>query len=159
MVISNEPATENQLRRLSRLGYAPDHPLTQGDAEHLIEHFEQRPEQPGGSAQAMFHEAHDLRLAVEAARQSNAQDLAAAIARRQQFWMDTCREPSNMHSRSAQILELYMKHGCRFLTPTTEEAQEILDALDAAMLFWDRDYPQLFYQTLELNFPSLVNRR
>jgi hypothetical protein len=30
-----------------------------------------------------------------------------------------------------------------------------LDALDAAMGSWDRDYPQLFYQALELNFPEL----
>jgi hypothetical protein len=61
-----------------------------------------------------------------------------------------------MQARSASTLDLYMKHGCRFVTPTHEQVQEILDALDVASPFWDRDNAEIFYQTLELNFPELV---
>jgi len=43
--------------------------------------------------------------------------------------------------------------GLRQVAP--DQAQVILDALDAAMGSWDTDYPQLFYQALELNFPEL----
>jgi hypothetical protein len=36
--------------------------------------------------------------------------------------------------------------------------QHILDALDSAAPFWDKEHPELFYQTLQLNFPELVRR-
>ena len=39
-----------------------------------------------------------------------------------------------------------------------EQVQEVLDALDSALPVWDREHPELFYQTLELNFPQLVKR-
>jgi hypothetical protein len=34
----------------------------------------------------------------------------------------------------------------------------VLDALDGAMPLWDKEHPELFYQTLEINFPELVRR-
>ncbi len=83
-------------------------------------------------------------------------DLGAALAKRQEFWMDTCRDPGKMQAASPEILDLYMKHGCRFLAPTHGQVQEIFDALDSAMPAWDRDHPELFYQTLELNFRELL---
>jgi hypothetical protein len=61
-----------------------------------------------------------------------------------------------MHSASVRALELYSHHGCRFCTPTQSEVQEVLAALDGAMPDWEREHPELFYQTLELNFPELV---
>jgi hypothetical protein len=91
--------------------------------------------------------------------QAARQELELAIARRQGFWMDTCREVTQMHLASKEVLELYQQHGCRFSAPKPAEAQQILDALDSAMPCWDMDHPALFYQTLELNFPELVRHR
>lgn len=170
---TDEPATDCQIRHLQQLGCKPDHPLTKGEAAHLIRDYEEHPgriktARESAVAEADPHEALHLHEAVEQARVAattgvpgparSSQPLDQAMTRRQEFWQDTCREPPTMHHRSAQVFDLYMKHGCRFLTPTTEQAQEILDALDAAMATWDRDYPHLFYQTLEMNFPSLVAR-
>jgi hypothetical protein len=36
------------------------------------------------------------------------------------------------------------------------QVQHILDALDAALPNWEREHPDLFYKTLELNFPELL---
>jgi hypothetical protein len=77
-------------------------------------------------------------------------------AERREFWLDTCREITEMHHASARVLELYRHHGCRFCAPTQSEVQEVLEALDTAMTNWEREHPELFYQTLELNFPLLV---
>jgi hypothetical protein len=63
-----------------------------------------------------------------------------------------------MQIASVQIFELYQNHGCRFFSPNREQVQEILDALDVALPLWDKDHPELFYQTLELNFPTLAKR-
>ena len=57
------------------------------------------------------------------------------------------------------MIELYRKFGCRYDPPTQRQVQEILEALDPAMPFWDRDHPELFFQTLELNHPGLLRRR
>ncbi len=169
---ADEPATEIQLSQLRRFGYKPDHALARGDAAHLISDFEAHPECEARLSQGPVHDAtklqvYRLRVAVVEATQAVAtadqqslvncqNELSLAMVRRREFWLDTCREPGRMHSASADVLELYMKHGCRFVEPTHEEVQEILDALDSAMPFWDRDYPQLFYQTLELNRPELL---
>ena len=169
---TNEPATENQLSHLRQFGYEPDHRLTKGEAAHLIQDFEQHPERQNawaekGIREATKHEAQRLRAGVEDARRAAAQadqarseplqhDLALAIASRLEFWMDTCRNPTEMRTRSAQVFDLYMKHGCRFFAPGGEQVQEILDALDSAMASWESDRPELFYQTLELNFRELL---
>ena len=75
---------------------------------------------------------------------------------RKEFWADTCREMTQMHIASKEVMDLYRKHGCRFCEPTLGQVDEVLKALDSAMPFWDRVHPELFYQTLELNFPELV---
>jgi hypothetical protein len=169
---TDEPASENQLSHLRQFGYEPDHRLTKGEAAHLIQDFEQNPQRQhawmeAGIHEGTRHEAQGLRTQVEAARRALAQaeqersqlleyDLSLAVTRRQQFWMDTCREPTEMRTRSAQVFELYMKHGCRFVAPAPEQTQEVLDALDAAMPAWEAEHPELFYQALELNFRELV---
>ncbi len=80
-------------------------------------------------------------------------------AKRQEFWLDTCRGMAHMQVACAQIQILYRKHGCRFAEPTPQQVRDILDALDRAMPHWEQEHPELFYQTLELSFPELVIRR
>ena len=80
-------------------------------------------------------------------------------ARRQEFWLDTCRGVAHMHLACAQIQELYRKYGCRFAEPTLQQVRGILDALDGAMPKWESEHPELFFQTLELSFPELVIHR
>src|SRR4029453_5332581 len=75
-----------------------------------------------------------------------------AVVRRRQFWSDTCRNPSEMRMRSTQALELQRSYGSRFSSPSLQQVQGILNALDAALPSWERDHPELFFQTLELNF-------
>lgn len=79
-------------------------------------------------------------------------------AERQEFWLNTCREVTQMQHFSQPVLEFYQKHGCRFTAPSRQQVQDVLDALDAAMPRWEKEHPELFYQTLELNFPELVRR-
>ena len=85
-----------------------------------------------------------------------AQPVPARSTERQEFWADTCREMREMRLGSQQCIELYRKFGCRFCTPTLEQAQHVISALDSAVPAWETTYPELFYQTLELNFPELV---
>jgi hypothetical protein len=173
MTTTNEPATDSQLTRLRQLGCEPDHRLTKDEALHLIlelkHHPEKQHDRPEAGHPETKAEAWRLRREVEAARdavrtaresekRSAEYELSAAIARRLEFWTDTCREPGKMRSRSGcpQVFDLYMKHGCRFAEPARGHVQEILDALDGAAPFWDRDHPELFYQTLEMNFGELL---
>src|SRR5215831_5876877 len=79
--------------------------------------------------------------------------------KRREFWLDTCRGFAHVKFACAQIQELYRKHGCRFAEPTVEQIRGILDALDGAMPNWEKEHPELFYQTLELSFPELVIHR
>jgi hypothetical protein len=174
---TEQPATWKQIRYLKRAGYKSDHPLTKAEAAELITKL-------GGPAQAQQlapvleasgvdrskHEAYELRLAVEKAKEklksagednsaASAQlDLALAVSRRQRFWIDTCCDPRQMQAASGQVVDFYRKFGCRFDLPTSKAVQEILAALDSAMPTWERDHPALFYQTLELNFPHLLRR-
>src|SRR5216684_3489019 len=134
---TDEPATESQLSHLRRFGYQPQHPLTKGEAAHLIRGFGEHPEREQASAGNVVREitkrqAHLLRQAVEETRRvlsKAAEDqveklqhsLALATAKRQQFWLDTCRDPRQMQDHSAQVLDLYMKYGCRFIAPSCEQ--------------------------------------
>jgi hypothetical protein len=77
---------------------------------------------------------------------------------RQEFWVDTCREITHMHATSKLAIDFYRQFGCRFCEPTHAQVDEVLAALDAAMPEWDSLHPELFYKTLELNFPELVRR-
>jgi hypothetical protein len=77
---------------------------------------------------------------------------------RQELWIDTCREVTQMHIVSQVVLQRYQKHGCRFTVPSRQQVQDVLDALDSAMPMWENEHSELFYQTLELNFPELLRR-
>jgi hypothetical protein len=90
---------------------------------------------------------------------SDPSDSASTELNRLEFWIDTCREVTEMRIRSPQVLELYQKQGCCFLAPTYDQVRVVLNALDAAMKGWELQHPELFYQALELNFPELVRRR
>ena len=79
-------------------------------------------------------------------------------AERQEFWINTCQEVMHMQICSQQVLDFYQKHGCRFAVPSRQQVQDVLDALDAALPHWEKEHPELFYQTLELNFPELLRR-
>jgi hypothetical protein len=81
-----------------------------------------------------------------------------ALIEREDFWADTCREITQMQHASHEVVELYRKFGCRFCTPGRQHVQYVLTALDSAAAGWDKEHPELFYQTLELNYPELVKR-
>jgi hypothetical protein len=85
-------------------------------------------------------------------------DVVSTGASRAEFWQDTCREVKEMHFGSVQVFELYQRYGCRFFSPSHAQVEEVLIALDSAMPLWDRDHLELFYQTLQLNFPDLARR-
>ncbi len=172
------PATWKQLRHLSNLGYKPDHHLTKSEASDLICRLEGKERKPqkaatlveAGVTATASSGAYQFRVNAEKARDTLAQDehgqpqdsqhrLGSAIAKRQEFWLDTCCDVAQMHVGSKQVLDLYRKYGCLFHTPTHCQVQEVLDALDSAMPLWDRDHPHLFYETLGLNFPELLRRR
>lgn len=172
---TDEPATWKQLKYLKQVGYQPDRPLTKTEAAALINNFGGHPEALVAVAkedpsEVAKHEARRLRITVENARRAVSEakkdeaaksqtDLALAIARRQEFWIDTCRDAGRMLPASVQVHDLYQKFGCRFEPPTHCEVQYILDALDSAAPHWDKDHPELFYQTIELNFPQLLRRK
>jgi hypothetical protein len=83
---------------------------------------------------------------------------AASKITREEFWADTCREMTQMLHSSQKVIDLYRHYGCRFCAPTYEQVHHVLTALDSAITSWETDHPELFYQTLELNFPELVRR-
>jgi len=165
------------MQHLQEFGYNPDHPLNRDEAARLLHELETTMQvktavnKHGGAAGApssrqTAFDFHARVMSLSGGREGDgsgehhsAWALHEAVQRRQHFWMDACREPALMVHRSPQAIELYMQHGCLFVTPAPSQVQEILDALDASMQCWDRDYPQLFFQTLELNFPHLRARR
>ena len=103
--------------------------------------------------------AYALRQAVESARREGRRDkVLPAAHRRLQFWTDACREVLVMQAPCSQVLELHQRHGCRFCVPAPRQIEYILDALDAALPAWDREHPELFFTTLELNYPELLRR-
>ena len=171
----DEPATENQLGHLRQLGYEPDCPLTKGEASQLIRDLEALPAGEVATTRRDALEmarlsAYRLRVTVETARRAAKQGagrelenprhaLEVAVAERQEFWADTCSESDKLHLVSTQVLALHKKYGCRFAVPSCAQVQAILDALDSAIPVWDRDHPELFYQSLELNFPELLRHQ
>jgi hypothetical protein len=175
MTWTDEPATRKQIMSLREYGYKPDHPLTKTEASEIIVRLGGQPE-PGTTAPAI-HPAllpvgpYRLRLNVQNAQRaidagetnyggcSREELLTRAITERREFWRDTCCEVTQMHHASPQVTELYRKFGCRYDPPTQHQVQEILEALDPAMPSWDRDHPELFFQTLELNHPELLRQR
>jgi hypothetical protein len=171
-----EPATWKQLRYLRQLGHKPDRHLTKTAATELIQSLggEIAPvvttvpeavvhQLPKQDAFLLKQEVQQAAGVVSEAKRENIamaqQDLAIAISKRQMFWIDTCRDPTRMQAACGQVLDFYRKHGCRFEAPSHKQVQEVLSALDSAVPSWDRDHPELFYQTLELNFPEMAKRR
>jgi hypothetical protein len=171
---TDQPATWKQLRYLKRVGHKPDRALTKTEASELIAKLGGPAEKLASVAEPHAHEtskhdAYELRLQVEEAKQrvaeaepfgrANAElNLALTVSKRQRFWVDTCCNPTQMQAASGQVVDFYRRFGCRFDTPTSRVVQEILDALDSAMPTWERDHPALFYQTLEMNFSHLLRR-
>ncbi len=171
----DEPATENQLGHLRQLGYEPDHPLTKGEAASLIGDLqgftEGRPRLTArDDLELASLSAYRLRLRVEDVRRSIAgapgqptqilqQTLEQAVVERQQFWADTCSGTDKLHPVPPQAVALHHVYGKSFAVPTGQQVQAILDSLDEAMGSWDKDHPELFYQTLELNFPDTLRYR
>jgi len=81
---------------------------------------------------------------------------AAGGSARVEFWADTCREVTDMRVATKEVIDLYRIYGCRFCAPSQSQVQNVLDALDSAMPQWEKEHRELFYQTLELNYPELV---
>ncbi len=168
----DQPATEQQLRYLEEHGQVLEHQLTRAEAAALIRQIREHPVgymEPGAKEidEQARREAFGLRVALEEAKRGAGETLAGAeimasavaqaMGRRLEFWLDTCREVTEIHHMaSTQVFKFYQTHGCRFSQPAREQVQEVLDALDAAMPTWEKDHPELFYQTLELNFPQLL---
>ncbi len=170
------PATWKQLRYLSHHGYKPEHILTKSEASELIRKFGGDPDalatvMAGDTQEVAAQEtAGHHWAAIESARKAVAEcrkeemekrqrELDFALAKRQDFWVETCQGPGKVTAASRQAHDLYQKQGCRFAAPTRKQTQYILDALDSVMPHWDREHPELFYQTLELNFPELLRSR
>ena len=99
---------------------------------------------------------HPDELATDGRPDSSVQ--AASKTTRQEFWTDTCREVTQMQFGSPKVIELYRKYGCRFCAPSPQQVHHVLNALDSAISSWETEHPELFYQTLELNFPELIRR-
>jgi hypothetical protein len=91
-------------------------------------------------------------------RKADSTEPCFAMIPREDFWADTCRDTPQMTWPCQEVLELYRRYGCRFCTPGRQQIQYVLTALDSAVADWDKAHPELFYQTLELNYPELVKR-
>jgi len=157
---SEQPATDIQLKRLQQLGHQANQLLTREEASRLIREMENHNTAP--RAFELRKQLEHVKLALAGALREEEPMLEAQLdelrSQRREFWINSCREPSQMRDTSNQVLELYMKYGCRFTVPSFEQAQEVLDALDSVMPAWDGEHPELFYGTLELNFPELLKR-
>ena len=170
---TDEPATWRQLKSLRELGYNLNRRLTKIEAADLLRSLGGKPDL-GVTAVTAIQEKprlgpYQLRQKVEEAQrviimagrtktEKMEHELADAVAERQEFWIDTCLGVGKGQVACAKIPEFYQEYGCRFETPSRNDVQYILDALDQAMPQWEKDHPELFYQTLELNFPALVRR-
>lgn len=151
---TEEPATSRQLDYLKAHGYEVDHPLSKTEALEMIRRCGgHHCPAPGKAGEARGSIAFELR---QACVNASATEREAAERARQEFWMDTCREPTTFRIGSAAIRELYQTRGCLFCPPSHLQTQEVLDALDAALPTWDQDHPELFYETMRLNFPELL---
>jgi hypothetical protein len=155
-----DPATEKQLAYLLKFGYTPSGPLTRGDASDLIEKFSDDPERckirDENQTQEMVQQeaatAWNLHTEVNQAKADPEEDLEFATGQRLEFWGGTFNVAK---AEDGQGLELHMSYGRLFEAPSEKQIQEIIDALDAQFPEWDRDNPELFYQTVELNHPEL----
>jgi hypothetical protein len=169
----DDPATEKQLNYLKKFGYTPDGPLTKGAASDLITQFEDDPERQKilleedikYSEEWAAYLLHKEVLSAQACLKdcdpedkqqmdADKSDVQLAMDARIDFWLATFN-PMRSDDDCILIYDLFEAHGEHYLDPKREEVQHILDALDAALPTWDKDHTELFYQTLELNFPQL----
>ncbi|MGA2542767.1 MAG: hypothetical protein ABSG78_14555 [Verrucomicrobiota bacterium] len=174
----DEPASEKQLSLLGQYDYLPDGPMTKGEASDLITQFSEDPEKQRileGNRRVKYereneeeerNRAYHLHLASDEAKQEMANADPSELQDektfwedmkndRVQFWQDTIGEPED-GTCDQQAIKLYLSQGHRFQTPSNDQIQAILDALDASSATWDRDMPEYFFSTLELNFPELL---
>ena len=144
---TDEPATEVQL------SFEDPPQREQASAENGVREITKR------QAHFLQHAVEEAERAVQGATKDEIEKLqyilGAAMGKRQDFWMDTCCDPPQMGDCSIQVLDLFMRYGCRFLVPSGKQVQEILNALDLLMPLWDLQQPGLFYEIMELNFPEL----
>jgi hypothetical protein len=183
----DEPASEQQVMHLKNLGCVPTANLTMTEAARLIRQYQKNlrhggnpavsksliPSSSGSiqvqpdlseSARNVAHRLHETAATAKRAMTAAPQapnvraDLISANTTRLEFWLDTCRDMREMQIASVQVYEFHHDYGHRLFAPTREQVQEILDALDTAMPTWDKEHPELFYKTLELNFPNLVRK-
>lgn len=102
-----------------------------------------------------------LRAAVENLREevksgyATEPALAEAIRARQMFWVETCEAAVGSQPCYRLARELRRKYGWRFCSPTPEQVQFVIDALDLAFAHWERDSAVLFFNKLEVHFPHL----
>lgn len=83
-------------------------------------------------------------------------DLKLAQDSRIEFWLLTF-EKIDLSGSYISTSDYYDKWGKRFKKPKRAQVEAILDALDSsAAPAWDKDHPELFYRTLEINFPVLL---
>ena len=173
----DEPASEQQVMHLKNLGVSATPNLTMTAAARLIRQLRQAG--PAASSRPLISASSwrasgqanegDHALSPRNAGQTTnrtgaatpqisnaAAEPAATMASRVEFWLDTCRDIREMQVASVKVYEFHHSYGYRWLAPTSEQAQEILDALDAAIPSWENDHPELFYKTLELNYPTLI---
>jgi len=191
---TEDPATEQQITQLKKLGFVVGARLSLTEAASLIRQYKKNPphaltpsiQKRGASisgsspSQAQLPNSHSrdnsrgesattraCHLIDAAGAEAHPvstlhptphveADAASSVSNRLEFWLDTCRDVKEMGLGSVQVYELRQKYGCRFVAPSREQVQDILEALDAAAPAWEREHPEMFYQTLELNFPALV---
>lgn len=148
MLTSAEPATDAQIAFLRKHGVEPPLPLSRLDARELIRKCES-------------HEPLRVLLARRV-REAGAQaerpeELAEAQGRRAEFWIDTCTGTACVGGVD-EVHDLYRMHGCLYCTPTVDQVDSVLAALDQASPGWEGAHPELFFETLGLNFPELRRR-
>jgi hypothetical protein len=173
------PAHVEQLAFLARFGYPLEGRLTRGRASDLIVEIVDDaarwelviPDKPAGKVnpqarKCKAYRAHeDCTAAIEKLRNANLDEmgtakaaLALALKKRLQFWRQRFRDfwAGDAYADWIQATDLYSNYGRRFKLPTAEQITRVLSALDEKRPNWDRDYPQLFFETLELNYPELI---
>lgn len=175
----SEPATEKQIKYLSVFGYVQTGPLTRQEASELLSRFEEDPEHleiraennalqmrrqmefDSTHAAQVLHEifakaADELKHAQQGEITDAREEFKEATKQRITFWKDTFREPAESTGEWEQSFELFEQYGHRFKVPSTKQITEILAALDEKAPTWDTEFPHVFYQTMELNFPQLL---
>jgi hypothetical protein len=169
----DDPATEKQLNYLKQFGFVPEHAMTKGEASALISQFSEDPgrqrvrddnqagDREANMAYGLRIECESAKRELDAAGKGEIRDakmfLRDAQNERLDFWQKALQPPDGGEVYQ-QPIKLYLGYGYRFKMPSSKHLQDILDALDAESATWDKDMPERFFQTLELNFPDLLRK-